>query len=161
MSKKFDIELYGTCRPPVRKGSQFQTRNRSYEYLTSNCMGRAVRQFEKEVGFKLGTEVGYITQNCMGRTVRQFEKEVSFTLKTGEEYILHRTVWNSPCASLKKKLVLNQEREKYFLIDSFKKACDRLALQKMATAVSVESRVQNQASKVTLQSDSNNLLKSS
>ena len=70
-------------------------------------MGRAVRQFEKEVSFKLGTEVGYVTSNCMGRTVRQFEKEVSFTLKTGEEYILHRTVWNSPCARLKKKLVLN------------------------------------------------------
>ena len=33
--------------------------------------------------------------------------------------------------------------------------------KKLATAVSVESRVQNQASKVTLQSDSNNLLKSS
>ena len=55
----------------------------------------------------------------MGRTVCQFEKEVSFKL----------------------------QREKYFLIDSFKKACDPLALQKMATAVSVESRAQNQAPK--------------
>ena len=64
-----------------------------------------------------------------------------------EKNILHRTVWNAPCASLKKKLVLNQEREKYFLIDSFEKTFDRLALQKMATAVSVESRAQNQAPK--------------
>ena len=102
-------------------------------------MGRAVRQFEKEVIFKLGTEVGYVTSNCMGRAVRQFEKEVSFKLGKGEVL----------CHS----------------VDSFKKACDRLALQKMATAVSVESRTQNQASKVTLlkyyQSDSNNLIKSS
>ena len=59
----------------------------------------------------------------MERAVRQFEKEVSFKLG----------------------------KEKYFLIDSFKKAFDRLALQKMAKAVSVESRAQNQASKVTLQ----------
>ena len=61
--------------------------------------------------------------------------------------MLHRTVRDAPSASSKKKLVLNYEREKYFLIDSFKKACDRLALQKMATAVSVESRAQNQAPK--------------
>ena len=65
--------------------------------------------------------------------------------------MLHRTVRDAPSASSKKKLVLNYEREKYFLTDSFKKACDRLALQKMDTAVSVESRAQNQASKVTLQ----------
>ena len=61
--------------------------------------------------------------------------------------MLYRTVWDAPSASSKKKLVLNYEREKYFLTDSFKKACDRLALQKMATAVSVESRAQNQAPK--------------
>ena len=47
-------------------------------------MGRAVRQFEKEVSFKLGTEVENVTSNCMGRAVRQFEKEVSFRLATGE-----------------------------------------------------------------------------
>ena len=46
-------------------------------YVTSNCMGRAVRQFEKEVSFKLGKGVENVTSNCMGRTVRQFEKEVS------------------------------------------------------------------------------------
>ena len=61
--------------------------------------------------------------------------------------MLYRTVWDAPSASSKKKLVLNYEREKYFLTDSFKKACDRLGLQKMATAVSVESRAQNQAPK--------------
>ena len=46
-------------------------------YVTSNCMGRAVRQFDKEVSFKLGKGVENVTSNCMGRTVRQFEKEVS------------------------------------------------------------------------------------
>ena len=52
--------------------------------------------------------------------------------------MLHRTVWDAPSASSKKKLVL-------VLSDTLKKACDRLALQKMATAVSVESRAQNQS----------------
>ena len=49
-------------------------------YVTSNCMGRAVRRLEKEVSFRLGTGVEYVTSNCMGRAVRQlqFEKEVSF-----------------------------------------------------------------------------------
>ena len=43
-------------------------------------MGRAVRQFEKRSSFKPETELGYVTSNCMGRAVRQlqFEKEVSF-----------------------------------------------------------------------------------
>ena len=53
-------------------------------YVTSNCMGRAVRQFEKEVSFKLGKEVENVASNCMGRAVRQFEKEVSFRPTTGE-----------------------------------------------------------------------------
>ena len=35
---------------------------------------------KKEVSFKPETELGYITSNCMGRAVRQFEKEVSFKL---------------------------------------------------------------------------------
>ena len=39
-------------------------------YVTSNCMGRALRQFEKEVSFRLETGVGYVTWNCMGRAVR-------------------------------------------------------------------------------------------
>ena len=51
MSKICYIELYGTRRPPVRK---------------------------KQVSFKPETELGYVTSNCMGRAVRQFEKEVSF-----------------------------------------------------------------------------------
>ena len=60
--------------------------------------------------------------------------------------MLHRTVWDAPSASSKRKLDLDWEQENYFLTDSFKKACDRLALQIMATAVSVEPRAQNQAS---------------
>ena len=35
---------------------------------------------KKEVSFKPETELGYVTSNCMGRAVRQFEKEVSFKL---------------------------------------------------------------------------------
>ena len=112
------------------------------KYVTSICMGRGVRQFEKEVSFKLGTGVEYVTSNCMGRAVRQFEKEFSFRLGRGVEYV------TSNCRGFtvrqfEKKLVLSEEREKYFLTDSFKKACDHLALQKMATAVSVLSRAQN------------------
>ena len=69
-------------------------------------MGRAVRQFEKEVSFKLGIEVENVTSNCMGRAVRQFDKENSFRLETGEGYATS-TVWEAPSASLIKKLVLN------------------------------------------------------
>ena len=47
-------------------------------------MGRAVRQFDKEVSLKPETELGYVTFNCMGRAVRQFEKDVSFRQATGE-----------------------------------------------------------------------------
>ena len=43
-------------------------------------MGRAVRQFDKEVSFRLETGVGYVTSNCMGRVVRPSEKEISFKL---------------------------------------------------------------------------------
>ena len=53
-------------------------------YVTSNCMGRAVRQFAKEASLRLGTGVEYVARNCMGRAVRQFEKEVSFRPATGE-----------------------------------------------------------------------------
>ena len=60
--------------------------------------------------------------------------------------MLHRTVRDARFACSKKKLILDYEQEKYFVTDSFKKACDRLALEKMATAVSVGSRAQNQAS---------------
>ena len=49
-------------------------------FVTSNCMGRAVRQFDKEVSFRQETGVGYVTQNCMGQAVRQIDKEVSFSL---------------------------------------------------------------------------------
>ena len=43
-------------------------------------MGRAVRQFDREVSFKLGKELEYVTSIRMGRTVRQFYKKVSFSL---------------------------------------------------------------------------------
>ena len=42
--------------------------------LHRTVWGRAVRQFEKEVSFRLGTRVENITSNCMGGAVRQFEK---------------------------------------------------------------------------------------
>ena len=77
------------------------------EYVTSSRMGRAVRHFEKEVSFKLGKGVENVASICMGRAVRQFEKEVSFRLETGAGYMLHRTVWDAPSASSKRKLVLN------------------------------------------------------
>ena len=57
---------------------------REVGYVTSNCVGRAVRQFEKEVSFTRGTGEEYITSNCMERAVRQFEKGVSFKLGKGE-----------------------------------------------------------------------------
>ena len=50
-------------------------------------MGHAVRQFDKEVSFKLGTGVEFVTSNCMGRPVRQFKKEVIFILETGVGYV--------------------------------------------------------------------------
>ena len=75
---------------------------------------------------RLGTGVEYVAWNCMGRTVRQFEKEASLRLGTGVEYV----VWNCMGRAVRQKLVLDQQQEKYFLTDTLKKACDRLALQK-------------------------------
>ena len=43
-------------------------------YVTSNCIGRAVHQFEKEVSLRVGTGVENVTSNCMGSAVRPFEK---------------------------------------------------------------------------------------
>ena len=56
-------------------------------YVTSNCMGRAVRQFEREVSFKLGKRIENVKSNCMGRAIRQFDKEVSFKLGKGVEML--------------------------------------------------------------------------
>ena len=61
---------------------------------------------KKEVSFRLETGVENVTSNCMGRAVGQFDKEVSFKLGKGVE-MLHRSVWDAPSASSKKKLVLN------------------------------------------------------
>ena len=61
---------------------------------------------KKEVSFSLETGVENVTSNCMGRAVGQFDKEVSFKLGKGVE-MLHRSVWDAPSASSKKKLVLN------------------------------------------------------
>ena len=44
--------------------------------------------------------------------------------------MLHGTVWDTPSASSKKKLVLDHQQEMFFLTDPLKKTCDRLALQK-------------------------------
>ena len=52
-------------------------------YVAWNCMGRAVRQFEKEASLRLGTGVENVTSNFMGRAVRQFDKEVGFKLGKG------------------------------------------------------------------------------
>ena len=43
-------------------------------------MGRAVRQFEKVVSFKVEEGVENVTSICMERAVRQFDKEVSISL---------------------------------------------------------------------------------
>ena len=43
---------------------------------------------KKEVSFKPETELGYVTSNCMGRSVPQFDKEVSF--KLGEANLYNR-----------------------------------------------------------------------
>ena len=67
-------------------------------------MGRAVRQFDKEVSLRLERGVGYVTPNCMGRAVRQFGQEVSFKLGKRVE-MLHRSVWDAPSTSSIKKLV--------------------------------------------------------
>ena len=61
-------------------------------------------------GFRLETGVGYVTLNCTGRAVRQFDKEVSFKLGKGVE-MLHRSVWDVPSTSSIKKLVLVYKQE--------------------------------------------------
>ena len=60
---------------------------------------------KKEVSLRLETGVENVTSSCMGRAVRQFDKEVSFILGKGVE-MLHRSVWDAPSASSIKKLVL-------------------------------------------------------
>ena len=49
---------------------------------------------KKEVSFTPETELGYVTSNCMGRAVRQFEKEVSFRPATEVlcTFFLHLTL---------------------------------------------------------------------
>ena len=64
----------------------------------------------KKLVFKLETGVGYVTPSCMGRAVRQFDKEVSFKLGKGVE-MLHRSVWDAPSASSIKKIVLGYKQE--------------------------------------------------
>ena len=108
-------------------------------------MGPAVSQFEKEVSFSLGYGVGYVTPYCMGRTVCKFEKKVSFRVETGVGYVTSNCTARA-VRQFEKEVSSDKEREKYFLTDSFKKHCDRLAFLKMATAVSVESCAQNQTS---------------
>ena len=74
-------------------------------YVTSNYMGRAACQFNKEYSFRLETGAGHVTSNFMGRAIHQFDKRVSFRLGKGVE-MLNQTVWDAPSASSIKKLVL-------------------------------------------------------
>ena len=46
----------------------------------------------------------------MGSAIRQFDKEVSFKLGKGVE-MLHRSVWDAPSASSIKKIVLGYKQE--------------------------------------------------
>ena len=48
MSRICYSEVYGTRRPPVHKEVSFKL-GKGVENVTSNCMGRPVRQFDKEV----------------------------------------------------------------------------------------------------------------
>ena len=52
---------------------------------------------KKEVSFKPETKLGYVTSNCMGRAIRQFEKEVSFRLRTGVEYVAWTCMGHAVC----------------------------------------------------------------
>ena len=42
---------------------------------------------KKEVSLKPERELGYVTLNCMGRAIPQFDKEASPRLGTGVEYV--------------------------------------------------------------------------
>ena len=79
--------LHGTVWDAPSAGSKKKLLLNQVRFVTSNCTGSAVRQFEKEVSFRLETGVGYVTWDCVGRAVRQFEKEVSFKLGTGVENV--------------------------------------------------------------------------
>ena len=70
--------------------------------------GTAVRQLRKRklARFILETGVEYVTSNCMGRAVRLFKKENSCRLGTGAYIELYGTR-GSPCS--KKKLILDYE----------------------------------------------------
>ena len=60
-------------------------------------MGRAVRQFDKEVSFRLGSGKGYVTSNRMGRAVRSSKKEVSFKLGTRVDYVISISMGRAVC----------------------------------------------------------------
>ena len=63
---------------------------------------------KNEVSFRLETGVENVTSSCMGRAVRYFEKEVSFRLETGVENVT-RTVWDTPSARSKKEVSFRLE----------------------------------------------------
>ena len=48
------------------------------EATIGDKMRRTVRQCEKEASLRLGTGVEYVAWNCMGHAVRQFEKRSYF-----------------------------------------------------------------------------------
>ena len=71
-------------------------------YVTPNCMGRAVRQFEKEVSFKPEERVENVTSNCMGRAVCQFDKEVSFLKTRNRSRICYIELYGKPRPPVRK-----------------------------------------------------------
>ena len=54
---------------------------------------------KKEVSFKPETELGYVTSNCTGRAVRQFEEEASLRLGTEVEYVAWNSRYKSRTGS--------------------------------------------------------------
>ena len=58
------MALYGTLSASSKKEVSLKP-ERELGYVTLNCMGRAIPQFDKEASPRLGTGVEYIAWNCM------------------------------------------------------------------------------------------------
>ena len=71
------MALYGTLSASSKKEVSLKP-ERELGYVTLNCMGRAIPQFDKEASPRLGTGVEYVAWNRMGHAVRQFEKRSYF-----------------------------------------------------------------------------------
>ena len=77
------MALYGTLSASSKKEVTLKP-ERELGYVTLNCMGCAIPQFDKEASPRLGTGVEYVAWNCMGRAFSQYEKQVGFRPATGE-----------------------------------------------------------------------------